>query len=92
MSEAVIVALLGFLGTLAGAYLANRKSGALIAYRLEELEKKVDKHNTVVERTYELERRADVAAEQIKAANHRIDDLEQLEQKNQQKNNERCKK
>lgn len=90
MSEAVIVALLGFAGTLIGAYLANRKSGALIAYRLEELEKKVDKHNTVVERTYELERRADVAAEQIKVANHRIDDLEHSE--NEQKNNERCKR
>lgn len=36
-------------------YAANRKSQALIAYRLEQLEKKVDKHNSVVERTYILE-------------------------------------
>lgn len=76
MSETIIVAVLGFLATLVGAYLANRKSSALIAYKLEQLEKKVDLHNTVIERTYALERRADVLAEQIKVANHRIDDLE----------------
>lgn len=76
MSEALIVALLGFAGTLTGAYLANRRSTALIAYRLEALEKKVDRHNTVIERTYELEKRAALTAEQIKVANHRIDDLE----------------
>lgn len=78
MSEALIVALLGFAGTLTGAYLANRRSSALIAYRLEALEKKVDRHNTVIERTYELEKRAALTAEQIKVANHRIDDLEHL--------------
>lgn len=78
MSEAVIVALLGFAGTLTGAYLANKKSSAVIAYRLETLEKKVDRHNSVIERTYELEKRAALAAEQIKVANHRIDDLEHI--------------
>ena len=35
----------------------NNKTKALIEYRLDELEKKVDKHNSVVERTYELEKR-----------------------------------
>ncbi len=78
MSEAVIVALLGFAGTLTGAYLANKKTSAVIAYRLEALEKKVDRHNSVVERTYELEKRAALTAEQIKVANHRIDDLEHI--------------
>ena len=78
MSEAVIVAVLGFLGTLTGAYFANKRSGALIAYRLEALEKKVDRHNTVIERTYELEKRAALVTEQIKVANHRIDDLEHI--------------
>ena len=76
MSEAVIVAALGFAGTLTGAYLANRKTSALIAYRLEQLEKKVDKHNSVIERTFELEKRAALTTEQINVANHRIDDLE----------------
>lgn len=72
----IVVALFGFAGTVTGNYLANRKSTALIAYRLEELEKKVDKHNNVIERTYELEKKAEVQGEQLRVANHRIDDLE----------------
>ena len=46
--ETVIVAALSLAGTLAGAYLANRRSSALIAYRLEQLEQKVNKHNNLV--------------------------------------------
>lgn len=55
------------------------KHAALQAYRIEQLEKKVEKHNQIVERTYELERRADLTDEKIKVANHRIDDLEREE-------------
>lgn len=40
------------------------------------VEKKQDFHNKVIERTYILERRTDVQEEQIKVANHRIEDLE----------------
>ena len=76
MGDTVIVALLGFFGTLGGAYFANRKSSALIAYRLEQLEAKVNRHNQVIERTYELEKHAQLVDEQIKVANHRIEDLE----------------
>lgn len=76
MSDTVIVALLSLVGTMAGAYLANRKSSALIAYRLEQLEEKVNKHNQVVERTFHLEDRDTLLEEKIKVANHRIDDLE----------------
>ena len=76
MTEAVIVALLSLVGTLAGAYLANRKSAALVAYRLEQLERKVNKHNNLVERTYALEEAVALAEERQKVANHRIDDLE----------------
>lgn len=74
--ETVIVAALSLAGTLAGAYLANRKSSALIAYRLEQLEARVNKHNQIVERTYALEEAAALADERIKVANHRIADLE----------------
>ncbi len=73
---AIIVALLSLIGTLCGSYFAQRKSTALIAYRLEELEKKVYKHNNLIERTYQLEKRCDVFDEKLKVANHRIDDLE----------------
>ncbi len=72
----VLVGALAMLGTLGGAYLANRRSSALIAYRLQELEKKVDKHNSVIERTYALEEWRAVTEEKIKVVNHRIDDLE----------------
>ena len=41
--------------SLIGVYFANRKSQALIAYRLQELEKKQDKHNNLIERTFKLE-------------------------------------
>lgn len=58
------------------AAIQHRKTVAILEYRLIELEKKVDKHNNLVERTYELESRADVADEKIKVANHRLDDLE----------------
>lgn len=78
MSE-IIVAGLSLVGTLIGSFLAQRKSTALIAYRLEQLEKKVQAHNNLVERTYHLEERMEVHEERIKVANHRIDDLERRE-------------
>ena len=78
MTEAIIVALLGLAGTLAGSYLANRKSTALIVYRLDQLEQKVSKHNKLVERTYALEESVALLEERQKVANHRIDDLEKV--------------
>lgn len=48
---AAITAILGFLGT----YISNRKQTVLVAYRIEQLEKKVDKHNSIVERMYKAE-------------------------------------
>ena len=53
------------IGTLGGILATAR----MTAYRLQQLEKKVEKHNTVIERTYILE-------EKVKVANHRIEDLE----------------
>ena len=46
-------------------------------YRIEQLEKKVEKHNNFIERVYECERVLDVHEEKLKVANHRIDDLEE---------------
>lgn len=54
----------------------NDKTVALIDYKLDELTKRVDKHNSVVERTYKLEELTALQEEKIKVANHRIDDLE----------------
>lgn len=74
--ESIIVAVLALIGTLVGTYFSNRKGTALIAYRLEELEKRVQAHNNLVERMYQVEERTELQEEKIKVANHRIDDLE----------------
>ena len=51
---------------------------AVIDLKIETLSTRVDKHNQVVDRTIALERDVAVQTEQIKVANHRIDDLEKL--------------
>ena len=66
--------------SLSGRSAAQREreeSNRLIVYRLEQLETKVDKHNNVIERVYNLEKDADVIKEQFKVANHRIEDIEE---------------
>ena len=55
MSEAMIVAILGFAGTLAGSLLGVLAAQKLTQYRLSQLEEKVNKHNNLIERTYVLE-------------------------------------
>lgn len=52
------------------------KRDALQAYRIEQLENKVDKHNHLVERMYHIEEQVSLHDEKIKVANHRIEDLE----------------
>lgn len=76
MSETIIVAVLGFAGTLVGSLFGVLAANKLTNYRIEQLEKKVEKHNNVIDRVYELERQNAVEEEEIKVANHRIDDLE----------------
>jgi ABC-type lipoprotein release transport system permease subunit len=76
MSDTIVVALIGVVGSLLGSLIGVIVSSKLTQYRLEQLEKKVDKHNHVVERMYALEERMTVAEEKIKVENHRIDDLE----------------
>ena len=51
-------------------------SSKLTHYRLEQLEKKVEVHNQVIDRVYKLEERTELQEEKIKVANHRIEDLE----------------
>ena len=55
MNSDILVALLGFAGTLAGSLLGVVAAGKLTQYRLQQLEEKVNKHNQVVERTFILE-------------------------------------
>lgn len=78
MTDTIVVAMLSLLGTLAGSFWSNSRNQALIAYRLEQLEDKVNKHNNLVERMYKVEEITTLQEEQIKVANHRILDLENL--------------
>ena len=76
MNDTVVVALLSLVGTIIGSFGGIVASSKLTNYRIEQLEKKVEKHNMVVERVYVLEKKEAVFEEEMKVANHRIEDLE----------------
>lgn len=65
MNSEIVIAIFSFAGTLIGSFGGMK----LMSYRIEQLEKKVEKHNNFASRMPVLE-------EQMKVANHRIDDLE----------------
>lgn len=75
----ILVAGMSLVGTLVGTLGGIALSSNLTNYRIEQLEKKVEKHNNLISRTYELEREFSVLDEKVKVANHRIDDLEDIE-------------
>ena len=66
MTETIIIALISLVGTLFGTFGGILVSNKLTNYRIEQLEKKVEKHNSVVERTFRIE-------EDIQAINEKID-------------------
>ena len=72
MTEGIVIALLSLAGTFLGSFSGIR----LITYRIEQLEKKVEKHNNLVERQYDIEKITAILSEDMKVANHRIADLE----------------
>lgn len=83
----IAVALITLAGVIITVVVGNKstkkdiKSNAdLTIYRIDQLEKKVEKHNQVVERVYILEKRDAVEEEEIKVINHRIADLEKHHQ------------
>lgn len=76
MQPEIVVGILSFAGTLIGTMGGIMTSNKLTGYRIEQLEKKVDKHNNVIERVFRLEDNDALLEEKIKVANHRIDDLE----------------
>lgn len=76
MGAEVTVAVVSLIGTLAGTFAGILTSTKLTTYRIEQLEKKVDKHNNVIERVFRLEDNDRLLEEKISVANHRIADLE----------------
>lgn len=72
MEKEIFVAVLSFAGTALGSFGGMK----LMGYRIEQLEKKVEKHNNVIERVYKLEESDAVQNEKISVVTHRINDLE----------------
>ena len=71
MTDSIAVAIVSLVGTLVGTFGGILTSSKLTSFRIEQLEKKVDKHNNFAEKI-------PVIQNDIKVANHRIDDLEEL--------------
>ena len=69
MTETIIVALISLAGTLIGSLGGIVVSSKMRNCRIEQLEKKVDKHNNFAEKI-------PIINEQIKVINHRLEDLE----------------
>ena len=78
MNEIIVAIISGGL-TLAGVVITvivgNKKISNLIEYRIEQLEKKQEKHNTLIDRMYEAEKNIRLLDERIEANNQRIEDL-----------------
>lgn len=68
MPSEIIVAVLSLIGTLGGSAIGIMTSSKLTAYRLEQLEQKVNKHNNLVERMAVVE-------QSTKSAHHRLDEI-----------------
>ena len=66
MSDVIVVALISLAGTALGTWGGIRQANKLTNYRIEQLERKVDKHNNVIERTYQLEKDMAIVKEDLK--------------------------
>lgn len=75
MNDTIIVALIGLIGSGVGTFGGILISSELTQYRLEQLEKKVDEHNQLIDRVYKLEERVEVDEEKIRVIGTRLDDF-----------------
>lgn len=75
MTSEVIVAIIGFVGTLFGSLLGVLVNTKLTNYRLEQVEKKVEIHNKIIDRTYAIEKDMEVVRKDIMHIYHEIDEL-----------------
>lgn len=76
MTEAIIVALItggiSLIGTLASTRSSAKSTQELVDYKLKELKESVDKHNSIIERTYRLEGRMENCEHDIRDIKQRI--------------------
>ena len=76
ITEAITVAILSLIGTAIGSFGGILSTQRLVKYRLEQLEKKQDMHNTLIERMYRLEGDFKVMGEQVHNNDVRISKIE----------------
>lgn len=77
MNTEVFIALLSLAGTLLGSLFGILAANRLTNYRLGQLEEKVNKHNNVIERLFQLEQNVAVLDNRQRVSEHRLRDLEQ---------------
>ena len=76
MSAEIWVAIITSLCTLLGVVITVRNGNSKTLYRIEQLEQKVNKHNSLIDRMYKVEDRLNVDEEKIKVANNRLKNIE----------------
>lgn len=76
MSEGIQIALIGLLGSGAGSLLGIFANSKMTNYRLEQLEKRVEAHNNLIDRTYKLEAHEQVIDEEIQQIRKEVESLE----------------
>lgn len=69
--ESIVVALIGGAVTLVGVVLSNSRSRAVMEVKIDELSRRVEKHNCLVERTYRLEQDMAVVRRDVDALEER---------------------
>ena len=79
MNDTILVALISLLGTLSGTFAGILTANKLTAYRIEQLEKKVEALAVLAERTCVLETQTKLHDEKLTAASRRMDALERKE-------------
>jgi cell division protein FtsB len=80
MDSTVLVAVLSLVGTLGGSLFGILAANKLVNYRIQQLEAKVEKHNRVIERVYNLEKHEELVDERIRNIDDQIEHLEGFHQ------------
>lgn len=76
MSDAIVVAVLSLVGTAIGSVVSVLTANRLTNYKIDELKKTVEKHNSLIDRTYRLEESVTLVNEKLDTLDHRVEALE----------------
>lgn len=79
MTAETLSAIITLCGTAIGTFGGIIASSKLTSYRIEQLEKKVAKHNNLIDRMYAVESKIEVIENKISVNNHRIEEIEEIE-------------